>query len=159
MDSRLKKTLSNNSLNPLLLYWLRDSDEEFFRVFNVVLFTLLQYRQLGKGATLHFHKLPSISPIDALNQVWLNFSQRFCKILKIVNAILPFSFNFLFVGVWQFIWIKQPYLFKNILCSVGIRVRIRVCFLFACRKRQNNGPVLQKRPQKPKPRVTAGMAR
>jgi hypothetical protein len=42
---------------------------------------------------------------------------------------------------------------------VRIRVRIDPPHLLVCRKRRLNGAVLPMRPEKPRPRVTAGVAR
>ena len=59
IDSRLKKnilkqTLTVNSLNPVLWYWLRDSDEEFFEVFSVVLFYSIALPPIGKRCNSSF---------------------------------------------------------------------------------------------------------
>jgi hypothetical protein len=50
---------------------------------------------------------------------------------------------------------------KKVFCSDAVRIRVRIDppHPLVCRKRRLNGAVLRMRPEKPRPRVTAGVAR
>jgi hypothetical protein len=79
--------------------------------------------------------LPSFADLKG---AWTQFA------LKNVHAI----YNFYSSSLWYFIMIPP----------VRIRVRIDSPHPLVCRKRRLNGAVLRMRPEKPRSRVTAGVA-
>jgi hypothetical protein len=91
---------------------------------------------------------------------------KFWNILKVTKYCACFiKFCFVIpikkkIGVWaygnSFVF---PQLFSIEIVPVRIWVRIDTPHPLVCRKRRRNGVVLRMRPEKPRPRVTAGVAR
>ena len=70
------------------------------------------------------------------------------------------SFEGILLMKVQTLWfyLGHQYTDINYLISVRTRARIGPPPPFVCRKRRLNGAVLRMRPEKPRPRVTAGVA-
>jgi hypothetical protein len=77
---------------------------------------------------------------------------------KLINArlLVPFLANLIYIVALNFTKTASLYQLPS---PVRIRVRIDPPHPLVCHKRRLNGAILRMRPEKPRPRVTAGVAR